>query len=130
MGCNCKNDKNNMINNQDELNGKNIIAKQNDEIKSLSLIYKVMYYSVRTLGFFISLIILPIILVVTVVFLFKTVVLNKNVNVLNLTKTITRWKKIKELEELEEKEEEENDNDFEETDEFLYPVSNLKSTIG
>ena len=129
MGCNCKNDKNNMLNKQDELNGKSIIAKQNEEIKSLSLIYKVMYYSVRTLGFFISLIIIPIILVVTVVFLFKTVVLNKNVNVLNLTKTISRWKKIKEWEEKEE-EEEEDDNDFEETDEFLYPVSKLKSTIG
>lgn len=129
MGCNCKNkNNNNMINKQDELNANNSIAKQNEEVKNLSVIYKVMYYSVRTLGFFISLIIVPIILVVTVVFLFKTVVLNKNVNVMNLTKAITRWKKVKEMEEREE--EEEDDNDFEETDEFLYPVNKLKSTIG
>jgi hypothetical protein len=128
MGCNCKNDKNNMLNKQDELNN-NDVAKQNDEIKSLSLIYKVMYYGVRTLGFFISLIIVPIVLVVTVVFLFKTVVLDKNVNVMNLAKTIKRWQKVRALE-VKEEEEEDDDNDFEENNEFLYPVNKLKSTIG
>lgn len=126
MGCNCKNDKNNMLNKQDELNGNDI--NHDEEIKNLSLPYKVTYYSVRTFGFILSLLLIPIINIVAIWFLFKTLVLNKKVNVLSLTKTLTRWKKIRELEEKEKEEKEYKD--FEEAEnKYLYPVNKIKSTI-
>lgn len=126
MGCNCKNDKNNMLNKQDELNGNDI--NHDEEVKNLSLPYKVTYYSVRTFGFILSLLLIPIINIVAIWFLFKTLVLNKKVNVLSLTKTLTRWKKIRELEEKEKEEKEYKD--FEEAEnKYLYPVNKIKSTI-
>ncbi len=126
MGCNCKNDKNNMLNKQDELNGNDI--NHDEEVKNLSLPYKVTYYSVRTFGFILSLLLIPIINIFAIWFLFKTLVLNKKVNVLSLTKTLTRWKKIRELEEKEKEEKEYKD--FEEAEnKYLYPVNKIKSTI-
>jgi|694.fasta_scaffold00691_55 hypothetical protein len=126
MGCNCKNDKNNMLNKQDELNGNDI--NHDEEIKNLSLPYKVIYYGVRTFGFILSLLLIPIINIVAIWFLFKTLVLNKKVNVLSLTKTLTRWKKMRELEEKEKEEKEYKD--FEEAEnKYLYPVNKIKSTI-
>jgi len=126
MGCNCKNDKNNMLNKQDELNGNDI--NHDEEIKNLSLPYKVTYYGVRTFGFILSLLLIPIINIVAIWFLFKTLVLNKKVNVLSLTKTLTRWKKMRELEEKEKEEKEYKD--FEKAEnKYLYPVNKIKSTI-
>ena len=126
MGCNCKNDKNNMLNKQDELNGNDI--NHDEEIKKLSLPYKVTYYGVRTFGFILSLLLIPIINIVAIWFLFKTLVLNKKVNVLSLTKTLTRWKKMREIEEKEKEEKEYKD--FEEAEnKYLYPVNKIKSTI-
>jgi hypothetical protein len=71
---------------------------------------------------------IPIINIFAIWFLFKTLVLNKKVNVLSLTKTLTRWKKIRELEEKEKEEKEYKD--FEEAEnKYLYPVNKIKSTI-
>lgn len=127
MGCNCKNDKNNMLNKQDSLNSSN--DKHDDEVKTLSLPYKIMYYGVKVFGFTLTIFLLPIINIAIIWFLFKTIVLNKNISLLNITKTLSRWKKVRDLE-LREEEEAADYKDFEESEnEFLFPVSKIKSTI-
>lgn len=98
MGCNCKNS-----------NEKNYVDIQESDVKienNKKPAYAFIFYTVKVVGFLISLLFLPVILGAAIWFMFKTIVLNKDLDITSLLKKIGE-KKEKNIEEKENDDEEE-----------------------
>ena len=121
MGCNCKT-KNNLVNNQDNINTNHL-----NNVEEKTTLVKVMHPSVKIIGFIISLLFIPIINIVIIWFLFKTLVLNSKIDFSNLIKQIGKWKKAKDR--IEDEEELLAETNNEATNKFMYPVNKIKSQI-
>ena len=121
MGCNCKT-KNNLVNNQDNIN-----SNQLNNVEEKTTLVKIMHTSVKIIGFIISLLFIPIINIVIIWFLFKTLVLNGKIDFSNLIKQLGKWKKAKDRIEDEEELLAETNNKV--TNKFMYPVNKIKSQI-
>ncbi len=121
MGCNCKT-KNNLVNNQDNIN-----SNQLNNVDEKTTLVKIMHTSVKIIGFIISLLFIPIINIVIIWFLFKTLVLNSKIDFSNLIKQIGKWKKAKDRIEDEEELLAETNNEV--TNKFMYPVNKIKTQI-
>lgn len=121
MGCNCKT-KNNLVNNQDNIN-----SNQLNNVEEKTTLVKIMHTSVKIIGFIISLLFIPIINIVIIWFLFKTLVLNGKIDFSNLIKQLGKWKKAKDRIEDEEELLAETNNEV--TNKFMYPVNKIKSQI-
>jgi hypothetical protein len=121
MGCNCKT-KNNLVNNQDNINTNHL-----NNVEEKTTLVKVMHTSVKIIGFIISLLFIPIINIVIIWFLFKTLVLNSKIDFSNLIKQIGKWKKAKDR--IEDEEELLAETNNEATNKFMYPVNKIKSQI-
>lgn len=93
MSCNCKNG---------DISQEYTVPQEKQKLNSL-----MGKYIVKILGFFISLLFLPFILIAIVWFMFDVIVLNKNVD---LKKIISRFIEVNKL--FEKKEEDDGDDDY------------------
>jgi hypothetical protein len=104
MGCNCKTSDNNQI--TTIVDGQEVVEKQ----KKLSR--TILSYIVKIIGFSFSIILLPLINVVIVWIMFKTIVLNKNIDIAETFSAIFS-KKYKIVEtNSDEDDEDENDDEY------------------
>lgn len=104
MGCNCKSDK--QIENVEVSNGK--------------LGQKIVTYSLKTLAFILLLVLLPIINIFIIWFMFKLVVMNKNISIKPLLLSLGKKFQDKEIED-----EEEEFDDITEDDVVMVNVEDI-----
>ena len=96
MSCNCKAD-----------NGSNESKIQS----GINPIHSVLMYGVKTIGFFLSLLLIPIINVVLIKMMFQAIVLNKNVDIKKVLEYYFKGKK--KLEDFEDDEDLTDENEYE-----------------
>jgi len=82
MGCNCKTDDNFDMSEKINFFDSSIL----DKIKLIG------YYTLKMIGFIIGVLLLPIINIAIIVFMFNTIVLTKEVNMVNILKRFTTKK--------------------------------------
>ena len=81
MGCNCK-------------TKKGVYSSSNDENKpKMSIINNVIHYSIKLIGFGIALALLPIVILMIIHFMFKLIVLSKDVDIKPLFISLTKFMK-------------------------------------
>ena len=112
MGCNCKNSNN---------------FEQTEETNNKNILENVLKYFFKSLGFIVSLILLPIIIGAVIWFLFDVIVLNKNVDLGRIVKLVAKnIKKFNEDSDEYDDDEEDDDDEFEELNEEDYIALNVE----
>jgi len=110
MGCNCKKGEAGYVDSKDISNGKN---KQ-----------PIIHYFFKTLGFLLMLVLLPIINLVIIWFIFRTLVLNKDVDIKELLLMIGN--SFKEKEESDDKDDDDELKDLTEDDVIMLNVEEIE----
>lgn len=100
MGCNCK-------------TKKSVDSSSNDENKpKLNIISNVIHYSIKLIGFTIALALLPIIILMIVYYMFKLIVLTKDIDIKPLFVSVSKFmKKVAKDNADEDDDEDDDDND-------------------
>jgi len=111
MGCGCKTGEKPNVNLSSKTNNSNDIDK-NVKNKKLSIF---LTYTAKIIGFFVGVLLLPLINIAIIWFMFRTLVLNKEVDLKLLFSRMMRSKKIKDLAKDDEDfyDEDDDDDDFE-----------------
>ena len=108
MGCNCK-------------TKKSVDSSSNDENKpKLNIISNVIHYSIKLIGFAIALALLPIIILIIVYYMFKLIVLTKDIDIKPLFVSVSKF--IKKV--AQDNADEEDDDDDDDDDEAEWEEAN------
>lgn len=113
MGCNCKTGEKPNVNLASKLNSNN---DNENNVKNTKLSI-VLTYTAKMIGFLVGILLLPLINIAIIWFMFRTLVLNKEVDLKLLFSRMMRSKKIKDLakddEDFYDEDDDEDDDDFE-----------------